>query len=1516
MRRKGLLSAALLLVVGLAAVSIHRLIKTVKATAITLSSFTSTSYQLGATNVTHTFTFISPGLDTSDGVDDRIQISLIAVDGTDSASYCDASLDSFTDDGADVSGLSMSPQSAQNGVCSGVTIAGFSSSIGVGSTVVVTITGVTNPSTEGSYLPHINDSYYNQTETSATPLQAFGTPLLKLEVTEPDGATPVAGANVWVHNGYYTKSGNAQTDVAGKAYLFSDQFWVPSGETVDDTYAIHVEVPAGSDYTNANVISGVSISTGSTADYTASGSGPVKLTRPMLKGTVVVPSGCSTCNVGAGTTVSDVNIDVRDTSFNPSNFIHTMVDSNGLFKIGGLSGTADGTTYIIEFHSPWDMSDYKGLIPPSPIEDFTVYDTDGDSVVDYVKYDSDGDGTKEQTNYDSLPIDLGNYPFRVASKTISGRVTDENGSPMANVSVRAFKMMQPEMVDSTTDANGNYSLLVGGGNWMFMPEIDFHTNFDNDSSNDVTAGWVYCGMPKSASFTDDTSTESSTGNNFTVKTASVTITGKVETPDGQPLTGGNGDVSVYSKDGCGSHAVIDAYDGTFSANVPPGTYNITVHTWQEKYAAPPSVTVTVSSGTVDVGTLTLTTKQARISGKLWADANGNNQYDSGEGVGGVRVEAFKAAKKFDEFSGGPAGGPMGGGGDWSSTESSNVTATKGNFELKVTKGTWIVNVMADPGMTGGYSSNSVDYIYTGAPIQVSIGTDTGSSTGNNFELKIADATINGRVVNSETNQGIGGIYGFAFAEPAGTYGQGPMMGMGMGAMINNSVFTIKVPAGSYRIGVDFPPETSGYTPGSTASVTAVAGQEVSVDVPVTPNNAVVRVRFKDVNGNLVTDLAHAEVFMDNGAGGHQWRMFSQEDLTNGYVDIDVAAGEWNVGYHIDPTENNYMSESMTENKVTAVANQTVTKDITLRVVDSTVSGTVYTPDGDPLSGAFISLDSRKASNFSMMGGPMLMLGEMTGADGSYTLNLPAGTYRISAFFPPSATVGGQEVSYLNPEPQEVTISAASPATVDFTFGQSDATITGVITLNGVNQGAFVSAYSNKGGYNETTSTSGSYSLNVTSDATWYLRAIYESGNDVYMSDLVEVAMGGAASKTRNLTLTKAPFTIPDPVSTTFNCAGAKKIVLSNNTEISIPAGAIKPSSVTACNSNDSSSNVTITVSPTAQMSSQDKSIPIGVGYEITAKDSNGAIISDTFSSNVTITIPYTDTEIQEALGGTVDEDLLGNGYWDTATSAWRTVNNQVLDTEANTLTISTNHFTLFGVLAASDPLATSSTSSGVSSGTTSSGSVSKPMAPKDVGSIIEGSFNRVVFMIPAGGVKWDANFDIAKIDSGFNKPRPPLWIASGPYRTTMRSWWNGAQFSDFEKPVTLIVRYDPTALGEIPERSLRLNYYDQEQGVWRPISSLLIRDRHEVAAVINRVEGIYALIGGFGYQGAPLFTNQTVTAEADSDEVGLSEEVLPRKEVKEEVRHPSASAPAPAPEQAAKKSWFRRLWEKIVSIFR
>jgi len=1457
---------------------------------ITVTSFTVSDDGVGATGVTYTLRF-KFGANFTGGPNAGIELGLNrivssgAADRTSNISSPTGSLASFKivspEQAITSTALAGYPQISNEGIA----LYAFSveDDIPANTEVELQISGVTNPSKAGVYAFAVeardNDNAYfsalplSNPERSVYALIGPSSLCLKLKVVDPEGTTAAKSAGVYVHNVDHKINAFLNTDYTGMAAFFGDGFngttSCPSG-TSQKMY-LEIQPPASAtDYARAPTAEATL-----PGDQTTHFDTPLRLSYVQIKGRLKTPDGDDIASAG---------VNLRSTDFDPTKFVWGSSDSSGYFRIGGLS---EGT-YVLEFQLPWGGS-YSGITNPDPIQGIQI--------------DSDGKVTYGKCG--GIPTcDLGEITYPAATKTITGTVTDEEGSPVTDGRVMAFKEMGMGFSQTTTAADGSYTLELGGGIWGITVEPNWDPNNPPE--------WTFCEMPRFFTFADDDSVEVKNSSNtngktdFVVKKAKATVRGRVIFPDGTPFT--EGGIEIRSKEGCGAFASLGG-DGRFSTAVPPGTYNVIVQIWNENYAAPGAETITVGTSDYNVGDLTLVEKKDTISGRVWADLNGNGSYDSGEGVSGLMVEAFKMNKKFDEFGepGGPGpGGPMGGGNFVSTTSGSG-----GTYSLKVTAGTWMLNVMSDPGMMGGYSETSTNYIYNGMPVRVNVVYSASGNTysDNNFQVSIADATIKGRLWydsngngSFDSGEGVSGVWGYAFADS----GSGPMVGPGMGAPIQNGSFTIKVPAGTYTVGVDFPPDASAYTPSEEVSVTTVSGETATVNVPVLPNNSRIKINFVGADGAAVTDLSHAEIFAKKQGGGHIFKTLFGDDLTTGSTILSVCEGTWSIGYFIDPTENNYMSEPISkDNEVVVTAsndeNNPAEINVVLRSADSTISGTVTDPAGNPLAGVWVSTDNRKASGFDR-GGPMFMMGSSTDANGRYSISLPAGTYVVQAFLPPS-------MGYINPDGVEVTISPTAPATVNLQFSQSDATLTGSVYLDGAKNGAFITAYSSNGGYSETTTTTGDYSLNVTKDDTWYVRAMYESGNNFYQSSVYKVEMGGATAKSQDLTMSKASFTLPDAVSVTFDYQNAKTITLSNGFSLSIPAGAISPTS------NATGNNITITITPTAQMSAQNKAIPIGIGYDITAVDDSGSVITSNFNSNVTITIPYTEEYLREALGIT-DESMLDNGYWDTTTSTWKGVTGATIDTENNTISFTVNHFTTFSVLAATDPSVTSgggAVSSGTSSGTTSSGEESRPMAPKNRGSIVEGVFNRVILMIPAGALTWDADFEMSQLEEGFEKPKPPLWIAGGPYRIKMKAWWNGAEFTQLEEPITLIIRYDPLALGEIPEESLRLNYYDAARKRWRPINSLLITDRHEVAAVIEEIQGTYALIGGFGYQGGALYSEQTVTATAKSEEIGLTEEVLPKEEVKEEIKPTPAKKVAEETTTTAprRESWFRRLLKKI-----
>lgn len=818
-------------------------------------------------------------------------------------------------------------------------------------------------------------------------------------------------------------------------------------------------------------------------------------------------------------------------------------------------------------------------------------------------------------------VNLGTIAYGAAMKTISGRVSKSNGQAITNAKVNAYRENGNGWSDATPDSNGNYSMTVGGGTWNVSIYPDWSQGYNN-------IDWSYNEMPTRAKFSNvNTEAETQTVN-FTVRASTVTVTGRVLTPTGTPLSN-NGSVNAYSKDGAGGYSQI-GMDGTFSFKIPAGSYDLTVYTWDNNYGSPSVIPFSVEDNEIyNAGDIYLLAKNESIRGTV-KDVNNNP-------LSGQYINAWK----------------MNGSG-WANTQS----ASDGTYSLAVFQGDWMISMYLDSGMMGGYSTTTTNYVYNDSPKKVSIEANE-TSAGNDFIVKIADATIEGTVVDSNSNV-LTDLYGYAYVSSGATEKGYGMMMMGVGAPVSNGRFTLKVPAGTYDVGVNVPPG-SGFTVSDTATVTISSNDTQSVTVTALENNATISGYLRDSSGHIITGVS-AWINADNGNMGYQ---YTSVDTSLGQYSMTVSAGTWRIGYWVSSSD--YLRQSIGDNEVTAIANDTVIKDLILQQADSTISGTVTGPDGSALPWVWISVDTRageKETDDQMS--YWYSLGTSTWTDGTYSIDVPAGTYYIKAYMPLS-------YGYINPQEVQVTVDAQTPGTVNLQFQQPDATIIGTVTdaNDAPVEDAMVWAYSSEGGYTETTTDeNGDYTLAVTKEDEWHVGAVNESDTSYAKSSesLVDVP-DDTGTDTENLSLDLTG-TMPEPVVATFDAVNSKTITLEDGTVVSIPAGALA-----------SSGNITVTATPKAELPSQDGAQPISIGYDITAVDSNGSEISTTFSSNVTITLPYTDTQLNTA---GLSEDDLTPSYWDETNAAWKPMEGVVVNGDENTISFSTNHFTQFGLLGAAD----------------------------------------------------------------------------------------------------------------------------------------------------------------------------------------------------------------------------------------
>ncbi len=967
-------------------------------------------------------------------------------------------------------------------------------------------------------------------------------------------------------------------------------------------------------------------------------------------------------------------------------------DQSGYFNLGGL----DDGTYQIEINMPWGGD--QAYTQPSGL---TVVIANDIAVV-------------KQNN---VALTNNKITLTTPQKILTGYVykdTNDNGSydigvdtAMENVRVEGHRNMGGGFFEVRTNSSGEYTLKISGGSWWIQPMPDW---------GNVNVDWVYSEPPTRVTFPSTTTEEckgtttrctaaSATatviddGLDFKVDVANSILTGYVKLPDGTAVA--NTWVDAHKGMGPGNGANTDS-NGRFSINVPAGTYEIMAMPNTPDYGSPDPIKVKVADGqTTDAGTLYLKSRSSHIKGSV-TDSAGN-------AIGNVMLNAWQ----FNSPG-------------WATAFTDSTT---GRYDLTVSDGVWGIMVMP---MSGSY-------IYQGAPLNVTVD-ENETSDANDFVLKNADTTLKVSIVNSSGTRITdlwGGVWvkdtsvddmidfggpmedmmmkGDMITDTGGMIeggmgsGGGGAMGPGMeqggfqGGGLVNGYTEIKIPGGSeaspeqYELGLHTPPGAT-YTLSATKIVDVVSSVDQEIELVVTLNDVTLQGHlYIDANSSGGYDSGEEATGLRAFVNAHRaeggWQM--TETNNDGSYSILVSAGEWRLDAWIDVFMTFGASKYMIVNedvKDIVSAGDTITRNFEVKELGSSISGTVTDPDGVAMDNVWIFVDygtEEMISDFKGPGGPGV--GTFTDISGDYTLNVAAGAYKVGAGIPPWDTR-----NLISPDLLTVTVADSAASTGnDLQFKSSDATIAGTITYDGENKAAFVRAWSDSGGGNGTISTDGTYSLNVSSDDTWHISAATEISNVFYESAEASVTTV-AGTNTQNLVLAQSTLSIPESKTASFDSSNSKSIILGDGLKVDAPAGSIQ-----------SSGTVTLTVTPKTDAKPDSKDKPVGISYDFVAKDADGQAVTS-FANDVTVTIPYNEDVITAA--GYSETDLSPK-YYDETTGTWENWKAVVQDTDANTFTITTNHFTPGG-LTGGRVTAAAVTPSTPSSGTPAGGSTGSILLPE------------------------------------------------------------------------------------------------------------------------------------------------------------------------------------------------------------
>ncbi|TRZ49152.1 hypothetical protein D4S03_08725, partial [bacterium] len=637
--------------------------------------------------------------------------------------------------------------------------------------------------------------------------------------------------------------------------------------------------------------------------------------------------------------------------------------------------------------------------------------------------------------------------------------------------------------------------------------------------------------------------------------------------------------------------------GAFTVKVTPGVYLCGT----SKPGMPP---VSDKQATVaDDGTQTPTSLDFVLAaGSTGLTISGTLKDDSGNAIPYGGVSSRKVNSTTDT-------NPIGG-------DSSNFvggpTDANGAYTLYVSAGTWVVEAFA-PGVGR-------------------LGTKT---------ISVSSSNVTGQDFSAQT-MALGSITGTA--TKGGAAQQGVMvraenaLSGNMAVTGTDGTYTLKVPAGSYTLYCYFPGVGDGtpLTNVAVAANTETPNKNCTLAAPIT-------ITVKVTNGQSAITNAGVDVRDANGRGN-----FTNVSTTSGIYavyTISVPPGTYSV--RVGNQAYGTIGET------SGIASTQIIIYAASAGVAYAVTGTV-TGDAVALSGAWVSLIGTPTGQTTTV-----FLGDKTAADGTFSISVPAGVYRVRADKP----------GYRSPAESSVTVAAATISAGTIAITTASRTISGTVTLSGAAvSNAFVDASDGLGGFAVSqTDASGAYSLAV-DNGTWTLRA-HASG---YEGGPIPVTVSSNSPSGQVIALSAiAGFTIkPEKPETVTPTSGGflTNTDIGTNFKLNIPANALGTSS--------NASTVTTKIN-TAMPNPPSGAILSKNAVTISVTDSSGQKISS-LNNTITLVVPYDEANLPAG----ASEGSLVLGSWNDATQSYDTLATTV-DTVNNTLTATVSHLSDFAPLVAS-----------------------------------------------------------------------------------------------------------------------------------------------------------------------------------------------------------------------------------------
>ena len=532
-----------------------------------------------------------------------------------------------------------------------------------------------------------------------------------------------------------------------------------------------------------------------------------------------------------------------------------------------------------------------------------------------------------------------------AGATLSGRVSDQASVGVSGATVGVYQPSSSTLVASTvTDSSGNYSVSIEEGTYDIKVTPPSGSGFQE---------FVSPNQPVSGAATL----------NFTLVSASaVTLSGVLRDGLGNPLQGKS--VQLNPAAGGSGFSVTTGADGSYSLSVAPGSYKLgsQANVSVDGPATPAEYYVFTSPAVTLVANQTLDLTVPVVPWTVHV------QDPSGQGVAGVALDSsFPPPYQTVSFGG---------------LQASGYSRTRG----KVTDANGDATLWLFPSTSSSYTLTATPP--SGSPFTVtSVPGLTAPVGGGTATLTLASAVT----LSGVLRDGLGNpLQGKSVQLNPAAGGSGFSVTTGA-----DGSYSLSVAPGSYKLGsqanvsVDGPATPAEYYVFTSPAVTLVANQTLDLTVPVVPWT----VHVQDPSGQGVAGVALDSSFpppyQTVSFGGLQASGYSR---TRGKVtDANGDATLWlfpstSSSYTLTatPPSGSPFTVTSVPGLTAPVGGGTATLTLASAV---TLSGVLRDGLGNPLQGKSVQLNpAAGGSGFSVT----------TGADGSYSLSVAPGSYKLGS----------------------------------------------------------------------------------------------------------------------------------------------------------------------------------------------------------------------------------------------------------------------------------------------------------------------------------------------------------------------------------------------------------------------------------------------------------------------------------------------------------------------------------------